>query len=151
MLVVKKFGGSSVADAAKLMRVAKIITDTYKEGNDVVVVVSAQGDTTDDLIEKAKEVNPRASKREMDMLMASGEQISISLLAMATALVSEPPRPRVVISSKRLSPWKPATMTIRFLSSSARMRSGVTRLMRAAPYLVLVSKPACQPRREMAG
>ncbi|MBQ3202908.1 MAG: aspartate kinase [Clostridia bacterium] len=83
MLVVKKFGGSSVADAAKLMRVAKIITDTYKEGNDVVVVVSAQGDTTDDLIAKAKEVNQRASKREMDMLMAAGEQISISLLAMA--------------------------------------------------------------------
>ena len=83
MLVVQKFGGSSVADAAKVLRVAKIITDTYKKGNDVVVVVSAQGDTTDDLIEKAKELNPRASKREMDMLMSAGEQISISLLAMA--------------------------------------------------------------------
>ena len=83
MLVVQKFGGSSVADAAKVLRVAKIITDTYKKGNDVVVVVSAQGDTTDDLIEKAKEINPRGSKREMDMLMAAGEQISISLLAMA--------------------------------------------------------------------
>ena len=83
MLVVQKFGGSSVADAERVMRVAKIITDTYKEGNDVVVVVSAQGDTTDDLIEKAKEINPRASKREMDMLLSAGEQISISLLAMA--------------------------------------------------------------------
>ena len=90
MLVVKKFGGSSVADAAKVLRVAKIITDTYKEGNDVVVVVSAQGDTTDDLIAKAKEINPRASKREMDMLMASGEQISISLLAMAIDALGYP-------------------------------------------------------------
>ena len=83
MLVVQKFGGSSVKDAEHVMNVARIVTDTYKQGNDVVVVVSAQGDTTDDLIEKARELNPRASKREMDMLMASGEQISISLLAMA--------------------------------------------------------------------
>ncbi|MBR0446882.1 MAG: aspartate kinase [Clostridia bacterium] len=83
MLVVQKFGGSSVADAERVMRVAGIITDTYKQGNDVVVVVSAQGDTTDDLIAKARELNPRASKREMDMLMSAGEQISISLLAMA--------------------------------------------------------------------
>lgn len=83
MLVVQKFGGSSVADAEHVMNVARIVTDTYKAGNDVVVVVSAQGDTTDDLIEKAKEINSRGSKREMDMLMAAGEQISISLLAMA--------------------------------------------------------------------
>ena len=83
MLVVQKFGGSSVADAERVMRVAHIVTDTYKNGNDVVVVVSAQGDTTDDLIAKADEINPRASKREMDMLMAAGEQISIALLAMA--------------------------------------------------------------------
>ncbi len=83
MLVVQKFGGSSVADAQRVMNVARIITDTYKEGNDVVVVVSAQGDTTDDLIAKAKEINTRGSKREMDMLLAAGEQISISLLAMA--------------------------------------------------------------------
>ncbi len=72
-----------MADAQRVMRVAGIITDTYKQGNDVVVVVSAQGDTTDDLIAKARELNPRASKREMDMLMSAGEQISISLLAMA--------------------------------------------------------------------
>ncbi len=82
-LIVQKFGGSSVANAERVMNVAKIVTDTYKEGNDVVVVVSAQGDTTDDLIAKAKEINPGAPKREMDMLMAAGEQISISLLAMA--------------------------------------------------------------------
>lgn len=82
-LIVQKFGGSSVADAARVMNVASIVTDTYKGGNDVVVVVSAQGDTTDDLIEKAKEINPAGSKREMDMLLSAGEQISVSLLAMA--------------------------------------------------------------------
>ncbi len=83
MLIVQKFGGSSVANAERVMNVANIVTRTYREGNEVVVVVSAQGDTTDDLIEKAKEINPRGSKREMDMLLAAGEQISISLLAMA--------------------------------------------------------------------
>ena len=82
-LIVQKFGGSSVANAERVFNVASIITDTYKKGNNVVVVVSAQGDTTDDLIEKAKEINPNASKREMDMLLTAGEQISISLLAMA--------------------------------------------------------------------
>ena len=83
-LIVQKFGGSSVADAARVMNVARIVTDTYKAGNDVVVVVSAQGDTTDDLIEKAKEINPDgASKRELDMLLSAGEQMSIALLAMA--------------------------------------------------------------------
>ena len=82
-LIVQKFGGSSVANAERVMNVARIVTDTYKQGNDVVVVVSAQGDTTDDLIEKAAEINPKASKREMDMLLSAGEQISISLLAMA--------------------------------------------------------------------
>ena len=82
-LVVQKFGGSSVADAKKVMNVAERVTDEYKKGNNVIVVVSAQGDTTDDLIEKANEINPNASKREMDMLLSTGEQISISLLAMA--------------------------------------------------------------------
>ncbi|MBE6756603.1 MAG: aspartate kinase [Ruminococcaceae bacterium] len=82
-LIVQKFGGSSVANADRVRNVAKIITDTYKAGNDVVVVVSAQGDTTDDLIAKAKEITNNPSAREMDMLLASGEQISISLLAMA--------------------------------------------------------------------
>ena len=82
-LIVQKFGGSSVANADRVRNVARIITDTYKAGNDVVVVVSAQGDTTDDLIAKAKEITANPSAREMDMLLASGEQISISLLAMA--------------------------------------------------------------------
>ena len=81
-LIVQKFGGTSVADADRLRNVARIITETYKKGNSVVAVLSAQGDTTDDLIEKAKEINPKASKREMDMLLSTGEQISISLCAM---------------------------------------------------------------------
>ncbi len=83
MLIVKKFGGSSVADAQKINRVAGIIADSYSEGNDLVVVLSAQGDTTDDLIEKANEINEKPSKREMDMLLSTGEQISIALMAMA--------------------------------------------------------------------
>ncbi|MBR3300162.1 MAG: aspartate kinase [Clostridia bacterium] len=83
-LIVKKFGGSSVANAERIFNVAGTIIEDYKKGNDVIVVVSAQGDTTDDLIAKAKEINPdRPSRREMDMLMSAGEQISISLLAMA--------------------------------------------------------------------
>ena len=82
-LIVQKYGGSSVADAERIFRVARRITDTYQAGNDVCVVLSAQGDTTDDLIEKAHEINDAPSKREMDMLLTSGEQISIALLAMA--------------------------------------------------------------------
>ena len=82
-LIVQKFGGSSVADAEKIRRVAGIITKTYEAGNDVIVVVSAQGDTTDDLIDKAHEISENPSRREMDMLLTTGEQISCSLLAMA--------------------------------------------------------------------
>ena len=89
-LIVQKFGGSSVANAERVMNVARIVTDTYKQGNNVIVVVSAQGDTTDDLIEKAKEINPNPSRREMDMLLSSGEQISISLLAMAIEKLGYP-------------------------------------------------------------
>ena len=83
-LIVKKFGGSSVANAERVFNVANIITEDYKKGNDIVVVVSAQGDTTDELIEKAEEINPDGgSKRELDMLLSAGEQMSIALLAMA--------------------------------------------------------------------
>ncbi len=89
-LIVQKFGGSSVANAQRVMHVAETVTDTYKAGNDVVVVVSAQGDTTDDLIEKANEINPKASKREMDMLLTAGEQISVALLAMAIEKIGCP-------------------------------------------------------------
>ena len=89
-LIVQKFGGSSVANAERVNNVARIVTDTYKKGNKVVVVVSAQGDTTDDLIEKQMEINPNASKRERDMLLAAGEQISIALLAMAIEKIGCP-------------------------------------------------------------
>lgn len=82
-LIVQKFGGTSVANAERLFNVARIVTETAAAGNSVVVVVSAQGDTTDDLIAKAMEINPHGGKREMDVLLSTGEQISMSLLAMA--------------------------------------------------------------------
>ena len=89
-LIVQKFGGSSVADSERVNNVARRVVETVQQGNNVVVVVSAQGDTTDDLIEKAAEINPEASKREMDMLLSSGEQISIALLAMAIEALKYP-------------------------------------------------------------
>ncbi|MBQ9247533.1 MAG: aspartate kinase, partial [Ruminococcus sp.] len=82
-LIVMKFGGTSVKDAERIRNVAGIVTDSYKKGNNVVVVVSAQGDTTDDLIAKAEEISKNPTNREMDMLLAAGEEISASLLAMA--------------------------------------------------------------------
>lgn len=89
-LIVQKFGGTSVADAQRLRNVAGIVTDAYKAGNSLVVIVSAQGDTTDDLIAKAQEINPSASKRELDTLLSTGEQISMSLLAMAIQKLDYP-------------------------------------------------------------
>ncbi len=89
-LIVQKFGGTSVADRERLFHVASIITQAYEQGNNVVVVVSAQGDTTDDLLEKAAEINRHPSARELDMLLATGEQISISLLAMAIEALGFP-------------------------------------------------------------
>ena len=89
-LIVQKFGGSSVATTERIQNVARIITETYKKGNNVVAVLSAQGDTTDDLIEKAKEINPKESRREMDMLLSTGEQISCSLCAMAIEALGFP-------------------------------------------------------------
>lgn len=82
-LIVQKYGGSSVANTERIFNVAGRILDAYRKGNSVVVVVSAQGDTTDELIKKAGEVNSNPSNREMDMLLSTGEQISIALLAMA--------------------------------------------------------------------
>jgi aspartate kinase len=82
-LIVAKFGGSSVADAAGILRVAKRIVDTKRAGNEVVVVVSAMGDTTDDLIDLAKQVSPNPPGRELDMLLTAGERISMAVLAMA--------------------------------------------------------------------
>lgn len=89
-LIVQKFGGTSVKDAERIFNVANIVTETYAKGNNVIVVVSAQGDTTDDFIEKANEINPHASKREMDVLLSAGEQISMSLLAMAIEKLGYP-------------------------------------------------------------
>lgn len=89
-LIVQKFGGSSVADANKLRNVARIITETYRKGNRVVAVLSAQGDTTDELLEKAAEINPHASKRELDMLLSTGEQVSCALCAMAIEAMGYP-------------------------------------------------------------
>ena len=89
-LIVQKFGGSSVRDAERVFRVAGIIGEAYDKGNQMVVVVSAQGDTTDELIEKAAEINPNPSKREMDVLLSAGEQISMSLLAMAIEKLGRP-------------------------------------------------------------
>ncbi len=90
MLIVQKFGGSSVANKERVFNVAERIAETYRNGNSVVVTVSAQGDTTDELIEKAMEINEKPSKREMDMLLSTGEQISISLLAMALEKLGVP-------------------------------------------------------------
>ncbi|MBO6010207.1 MAG: aspartate kinase, partial [Oscillospiraceae bacterium] len=121
-LIVQKFGGSSVADAAKVNRVAGIIKDTYDAGNDVIVVLSAQGDTTDDLIDKAHEINPSPSKREMDMLLSTGEQISIALCAMALERMNVP-----VVS---LTGWQVGMRTDSSYSS-ARIKSVATERIRA--------------------
>lgn len=90
MLIVKKFGGSSVADKEKIFKVARRIVEDYKEGNEVVVVLSAMGKQTDILIQMAKDINPNASKREMDMLMTTGEQTSVALMAMALDALGVP-------------------------------------------------------------
>ncbi len=90
MLVVKKFGGSSVADKDRIFNVAKRCVEDYKAGHDVVVVLSAMGDTTDNLIALAKEINPRAKQREMDMLLTTGEQVSVALMAMAMQAMDVP-------------------------------------------------------------
>ena len=113
-LIVQKYGGTSVKDAERVMNVARRVCKAYDEGNDVIVVVSAQGDTTDDLIEKAREINSAPSKREMDMLLSTGEQISISLLAMAIERLGRP-----VIS---LTGWQ-AGMTTDSKYSVARIKT----------------------------
>lgn len=84
-LIVQKYGGSSVADAEGIKRVANRVVDTRQAGNDVVVIVSAMGDTTDDLFDLARQVTPSPPPRELDMLLTAGERISAALLAMATS------------------------------------------------------------------
>ena len=120
-LIVQKFGGSSVADADKIRNVARIITETYRRGHSVVAVLSAQGDTTDDLIEKAREINPNASKREMDMLLSTGEQISCSLCAMAIEAMGYP-----VIS---LTGWQAGVRTNSTYSNARISRIDTERLL----------------------
>ena len=83
MLIVKKFGGTSVADKDRIFNVARRCIEDYQKGNDIVVVLSAMGKYTDELIQKAKEINPDPPKREMDMLFTIGEQMSVALMAMA--------------------------------------------------------------------
>jgi aspartate kinase len=90
MLIVKKFGGTSVADKERIYNVARRCMEEYKKGNEVVVVLSAMGKETDILLAKAKEINPNASKRELDMLITTGEQISVSLMAMALDALGVP-------------------------------------------------------------
>ncbi len=114
MLIVQKFGGSSVADAAKIRRVAGLIADCFCEGNDVVVVLSAQGDTTDELLEKAAEINPTPSKRELDVLLSTGEQVSVALMSMALEKLGLP-----VVS---LTGWQ-VQISTNFNYGSARIRS----------------------------
>lgn len=115
-LIVQKFGGSSVKDAERIFNVARIITETYAEGNDVIVVVSAQGDTTDDLIDKANEINPsRSSLREMDVLLSAGEQMSMALLAMAIDKMGFP--------VKSLTGWQAG-----FLTDSGHGRARIRRI-----------------------
>lgn len=114
MLLVQKFGGSSVADAEKVRRVAGIIADAYCDNNDVVVVLSAQGDTTDELLEKAAEINPNPSKRELDMLLSTGEQVSVALMSMALEKMGLP-----VVS---LTGWQ-VQISTNFEFGNARIRS----------------------------
>lgn len=90
MLIVKKFGGSSVANKERIFRVAERCIEEYKKGNDVVVVLSAMGDTTDEMLAKAADINPNAPKRELDMLLTTGEQVSVSLMAMAMHALGVP-------------------------------------------------------------
>lgn len=83
MLIVKKFGGTSVGNKERIFRVARRCIEDYRKGNDVVVVLSAMGKTTDVLLEQAGDINPHASRRELDMLLTTGEQVSAALMAMA--------------------------------------------------------------------
>ena len=90
MLIVKKFGGTSVGNTERIFNVAKRCIEDWQKGNDVVVVLSAMGKYTDELIDMAKQVNENPPKREMDMLLSTGEQISIALLAMAIEKLGYP-------------------------------------------------------------
>ena len=119
-LIVQKFGGTSVKDRNRIFNVARIVANTRKAGNDVVVVVSAQGDTTDDLIAKAAEISGNPSDREMDMLLATGEQISIALLTMALQELG--------ISAISLTGWQAGFATDRAYTKARIKRINTERL-----------------------
>ncbi len=119
-IVVQKFGGTSVKNTERLFNVARIVTETYAKGNDVAVVVSAQGDTTDELIEKAKEIGDHPSPREMDALMATGEQMSAALLAMAIGQLGYP--------VKSLTGWQAGFETDSTYGNSRIRRVNVERI-----------------------
>ena len=119
-LIVQKFGGTSVKDRSRIFNVARIIMNTRNAGHDVVVVVSAQGDTTDDLIAKAAEISSSPSRREMDMLLASGEQISIALLAMALQEIG--------VSAVSLTGWQAGFVTDRAYSKARIKRMDTERV-----------------------
>lgn len=108
MLIVKKFGGSSVANKERIFNVARRCIEDYKKGHDIIVVLSAMGDTTDELIEKAHDINPNASKREMDMLLTTGEQVSVALMAMA---INSLEVPAVSLNAFQVSMHTTATYT----------------------------------------
>lgn len=119
-LIVQKFGGSSVRDPEHVMNVARIIAETREEGNDVVVVVSAQGDTTDDLITKAAEITDTPSLREMDMLLSSGEQMSVALLAMALS--------KLGVQAVSLTGWQAGFKTDRAYSKARILKIDTERV-----------------------
>lgn len=119
-LIVQKFGGTSVKDRNRIFNVARIVANTRNAGNDVVVVVSAQGDTTDDLIAKAAEITSDPSHREMDMLLAAGEEISIALLAMALQEIG--------VSAVSLTGWQAGFVTDRSYSKARIKRLDTERV-----------------------
>ena len=119
-LIVQKFGGTSVKDRSRIFNVARIVANTRNAGNEVVVVVSAQGDTTDDLIAKAAEITGNPSSREMDMLLSTGEQISISLLAMALQEIG--------VSAVSLTGWQAGFVTDRAYSRARIKRLDTERV-----------------------
>ena len=122
MLTVQKFGGTSVANAARIRRAAEIVARTYDSGDDVVVVLSAQGDTTDVLLEKAAELTPAADPREMDMLLTTGEQVSVALMAMCLEEMGYP-----AIS---LTGWQAGVVTTAAHGDARILRIHTERLLR---------------------
>jgi aspartokinase len=125
-IVVQKYGGSSVADADKLRQVAQRVMNTRQSGHDVVVVVSAMGDTTDDLLALAKKVSANPDRRELDMLLSAGERISMALLSMAIRELAATPS-----ASQAASPASSPTIVTSMRESSRSARSASSTSWRA--------------------